>query len=222
MADVLHEGANSEADNSGIESAAADAWAPPASRSPEQIALAPPPTPPSTPTDTRPQGTSETRPPSTENSAPQGGDKSGADKSGADGKDKAQDKPKTEEQWAKEFEQLAKKLADDIKAGKFSPEGIKMWQKFFAERAAMPGADVASLREDLVKLGTMINGIVETDPANKFRIGQAMLLDKNGTASYYMTIRGPGIDQQSNVDAIVAGKNTGTVFKVGSAHLKLK
>ncbi len=217
MADVLHEGANSEADNSGIESAAADAWAPPASRSPEQIALAPPPTPPSTPTDTRPQGTSETRPPSTENSAPQGGDKSGADKSG---KDKAQDKPKTEEQWAKEFEQLAKKLADDIKAGKFSPEGIKMWQKFFAERAAMPGADVESLRQDLVKLGTMINEIVESDPSNKFRIGQAMLLGKDGTARYYMNIRGPGIDQQADVAAIIAGKDTPTIFKVGSAKLK--
>jgi hypothetical protein len=217
MADVLHEGANSEADNSGIESAAADAWAPPASRSPEQIALAPPPTPPSTPTDTRPQGTSETRPPSTENSAPQGGDKSGADKSG---RDKAQDKPKTEEQWAKEFEQLAKKLADDIKAGKFSPESIKMWQKFFAERAAMPGADVESLRQDLVKLGTMINEIVESDPSNKFRIGQAMLLGKDGTARYYMNIRGPGIDQQADVAAIIAGKDTPTIFKVGSAKLK--
>lgn len=211
MADVLNEGANSEVDNSGIASAAADAWAPP-SKGTEQIALAPPPPTPSTPTDTapaRPDGNSDkSRPPGTENS-------------GARGADSNLDKPKTKEQWDKEFEKLAEKLAEDIKAGKFSPEGLKAWQKFFTERAAMPGADAESLRSDLVRLGTMINGIVEKDPNAKFRIGQAMTLDlKTGNANYFMNIRGPGIDPQGTVDSIVKGKDSPTVIRVGQFKVK--
>lgn len=114
-----------------------------------------------------------------------------------------------------EAEKVIKTLLADAAAGKWSEDSLKAWEKLFKELSGLPGATPESVARTINELGAALNKKLE-EAGSPNRIGMAIQQSPDGTSSIYMTLKGPGIDPADRLTALLSGKNTDTVIKIGT------